>query len=154
MLAAIRPDNWNLPLLLHVLGAMLLVGSLVAAVGALVLAWRRDTGDWLLRRLGFRVLLFATIPAYFLMRIPAQWIYNKENLDDADPEPAWIAFGYIPADLGLPLLVIGIVLAGLSVRSARKGGGGQTLARIATVLGAIMLVAYIVSIWAMTAKPV
>ena len=27
VLAAIRPDDWNFPLLLHVLGAMLLVGG-------------------------------------------------------------------------------------------------------------------------------
>ena len=31
VLAAIRPDDWNFPLLLHVLGAMLLVGGLLAA---------------------------------------------------------------------------------------------------------------------------
>lgn len=40
MLAAIRPDSWNLPLLLHVFGAMVLVGGLVVAVAAQFLAWQ------------------------------------------------------------------------------------------------------------------
>ena len=31
MLAAIRPDSVNLPLFIHVLGAMLLVGTLLAS---------------------------------------------------------------------------------------------------------------------------
>ena len=152
MLAAIRPDDWNLPLLLHVLGAMILVGAMVTVVVALLLAWRRDLGDGFLRRLGFWVLLFVGIPAYFLMRVPAQWVASKENVDDADF--AWIGIGYTIADLGLPLLVIATILAGLSVRSARKGGGGDTLARIANVLSIILVVAYIVAIWAMTTKPV
>ena len=32
MFAAIRPDDWNFPLLVHVAGAMLLVGALVVTV--------------------------------------------------------------------------------------------------------------------------
>ena len=51
MLAVIRPDDWNLPLLLHVLGAMLLVGGLTTAVAAFWLGWRRDAKT--LSRLGF-----------------------------------------------------------------------------------------------------
>ena len=43
-IAAIRPDEWNFPLLLHVLGAMLLVGGLTAAVIAFVVGWRNDPG--------------------------------------------------------------------------------------------------------------
>ena len=31
MLAAIRPDSWNYPLFIHVLGAMVLVGALVTS---------------------------------------------------------------------------------------------------------------------------
>jgi len=40
VLAALRPDSWNFPLLLHVLGAAVLVGGLVAAVAAQFLGWR------------------------------------------------------------------------------------------------------------------
>src|SRR5687767_952218 len=32
LLGAIRPDDWDLPLFLHILGAMVLVGSLVLVV--------------------------------------------------------------------------------------------------------------------------
>jgi hypothetical protein len=32
MLAVVRPDAWNLPLLVHVAGAMLLVGFVAVAV--------------------------------------------------------------------------------------------------------------------------
>ena len=39
VIATIRPDSWNLPLLLHVGGAMVLVGALVLAASALVFAW-------------------------------------------------------------------------------------------------------------------
>ena len=52
VLAAIRPDDWNFALLLHVLGAMLLVGGLLAAVTSLWLGWRGDALT--LPRLGFR----------------------------------------------------------------------------------------------------
>ena len=38
VLAAIRPDSWNFPLLVHVLGAMILVGGVLTAAAALVLA--------------------------------------------------------------------------------------------------------------------
>ena len=34
-LAAIRPDEWNLPLFVHVLGAIVLVGGVMAGAGAL-----------------------------------------------------------------------------------------------------------------------
>ena len=77
MLAAIRPDDWNFPLLVHVLGATLLVGGLVAAMTALLLGWRRDSQ--LYSRFGFRMLLFVALPAYLVMRIGAEWIHSKKN---------------------------------------------------------------------------
>ena len=60
MLAAIRPDDWNFPLLLHVLGAMLLVGGLTTAVTSFSLGWRRDSTT--LSRLGFWALLVVAFP--------------------------------------------------------------------------------------------
>ena len=38
ILAAPRPDSWNFPLFVHVLGAMILVGGLVTAAGSLAFA--------------------------------------------------------------------------------------------------------------------
>jgi hypothetical protein len=46
VLAAIRPTGWDFPLFLHVLGAMILVGGLVVAVGMQLFGWRRrDPAD-------------------------------------------------------------------------------------------------------------
>ena len=112
-LAAIRPDEWNLPLLLHVAGAMVLVGALITAVAALVAS--RTSRPAPMKRVAFRTLLLAALPGYILMRGAAEWIFSEENLDD---EAAWIGIGYIVSDLGLLLLIIATVLAGISSRRA------------------------------------
>ncbi|MGH3052029.1 MAG: hypothetical protein ACRDM8_03600 [Gaiellaceae bacterium] len=148
MLAAIRPDSWNFPLLLHVLGASVLIGGLLVAVAAQFLAWGRREDSNVYGRYAFRSLLFVAFPAWWVMRIGGQWIYSREGLDELDPEPGWVGVGFITAEGGGVLLLISIVLAGLSVRRQ-----GTVLARIATVLVAIVLVAYLVATWAMTAKP-
>jgi hypothetical protein len=153
--AAIRPDDWNLPLFLHVLGAMLLVGSLIVAVTVLVVVWSRAGRDESapLTRFGFLVLLVGVVPSYFLMRIPGEWIESKEFGKSVE-EPGWVGVGYITADLGLLLLVVATVLAGIAARRARRTGeGGGVLVRISGVLASLLLVAYIVTMWAMTAKP-
>ena len=149
MLAAIRPDDWNLPLLLHVLGAMLLVGGLVTALTALYLGWRRDAAPF--TRLGFWTLLLVAFPAWWLMRIPGQWIASKENLDDV--EPTWLEIGYITGEAGGLFLLISIILTGIGARRARRGGGPSNFARVGTVLATIVLAAYVVAVWAMSAKP-
>lgn len=148
MLAAIRPDSWNFPLLLHVLGASVLVGGLVVAVAAQFLGWRRPDDAAAFGRLAFRALLFAAFPAWWVMRVGGQWIYSKEGLDELDPEPAWVGVGFVTADFGGLLLLVSIVLAGLGARRQ-----GSVLGRIATVVVTIVLVAYLVATWAMTAKP-
>jgi hypothetical protein len=149
-LAVLRPDDWDFPLLLHVLGAMLLVGTLVVVVTALFAAWRNrdDEQTAALRRLAFATLLAGALPSYVLMRIGAEWIASEENLDDADV--GWIDLGYIVADLGLVVMVLTAVLAGLAVR---RGTAGGTLGRVAGVLAAVLVAAYVVAVWAMTTKP-
>jgi hypothetical protein len=99
-------------------------------------------------------LLFIAFPAWWLMRISAQWIYSKEGWDEVESEPGWIGIGFITSEAGLLLLLVALILAGIGARRARRPiGGGTTLARIATVLTTILLVAYLVAVWAMTAKP-
>jgi uncharacterized membrane protein len=149
--APIRPDAWNFPLLLHVLGAMLLVGTLVLAASALFLAWR--DGNAALVRLGYRSLLLGVLPAWIVMRIAAEWIASKEDLTNSNA--SWIGIGFTTADGGLLLILISILLAGLAARRARRAessGGG--LGRASTVLVSVLLIAYLVTIWAMTTKPV
>ena len=62
------------PLFLHVLGAMVLVGALLAVLTALALAWKDGGGGSLLRRIALRTLLLGAVPAYVAMRVGAQWL--------------------------------------------------------------------------------
>ena len=153
MLAAIRPDDVNLPLFLHVLGAMLLVGVLLTVVVSLAMAGR-DGGDTGLRftRLGLKALLLAAFPAYLLMRIGAQWTESQEDLPPAVEDQVWIGIGYIVADAGALFLIVTMVLSWLSLRKL-DAGGGRGQARAVSIISVLLLVAYVVAVWAMTTKP-
>ena len=151
VLAAIRPDSWNFPLLMHVFGAMILVGGLVTAVTALLLGWRRDTAWY--SRLGFWSLLLVAFPAWWIMRIGGEWIASKENFPE-DDEPTWLGIGYITAELGGLLLLIAIIVTGIGVRRMRgQESGTSSLVRVGGVLATLILCAYIVAMWAMSGKP-
>jgi hypothetical protein len=147
MLATIRPDSWNLPLLVHVAGAMLLVGALVVVVVVTAAAARRGDDAAVLTRLGFRGLLLGVLPAYVVMRGGAEWVASEEGVGD----PTWIGIGYSVADGGLLFAIIATVLAWRASRRGGEGPGG--LGRAVVGLSALLLVAYVVAIWAMTAKP-
>lgn len=146
-LAIIRPDDWKLPLFLHILGAMVLVGGLVLAGTSLFGAWRQ--GDAATLRSGYRALLIAVIPGWLVMRIAAEWIVSKEGWNDVKPTPSWIDIGYSLAEPGLLFIIIATVLAGLAARRGSSGTG----ARVAAVLVGVLIVAYLVAVWAMTTKP-
>jgi hypothetical protein len=149
LLSAIRPDEWNLPLFLHVLGAMVLVGALVLVVATLAGAGRAGSGPAL--RLGYRSLLLAAIPAWIVMRVGAEWIASEEFDGDS---PDWVGVGYMTSESSLLLLIAATVCAGIAARRVRRGDGeGPGLARAAVVLVAIALALYLVTIWAMTTKP-
>ena len=155
LLAVLRPSDWELPLFLHVLGAMVLVGGLILAFTTLLAGWRG--GGVAVTRLGFRALLLTTLPGWLVMRVAAEWIASKEHLEDSNA--SWIGIGFSTADGGLLFLIVATVLAGIAARKARRAAeegaepGGAALNRIATVLAAILLVAYLVTLWAMSAKP-
>ena len=52
------------------------------------------------------------------------------------------------------LVLISIILAALGLRRSRDGGaGGVRFARIVGVICMLLLAAYVVAVWAMTAKP-
>jgi hypothetical protein len=156
VLADIRPDDWNFPLLVHVLGAALLVGGLLTAAAALFLAWRRqrNADAAVFGRLAFRSLLFVAVPAWVIMRVGADWILSRENLDDLPEDPTWLELGGIIADAGAVLILVSLVLAGLGARRlARSGGETSTLLRVSTVLVTVALVGYVVAVWAMSGKP-
>ena len=148
VLAAIRADSLNFPLFLHVLGAMILFGGLLTGAAAMALARGRPR----LLRLGYWSLLAVALPGYVVMRIGAEWIYSKENLDELPDDPAWVGIGYIVADAGALLLLLALIVGGVGVRKLRTGGGAG-LFKVSTVITLLLLAAAIVAVWAMAAKP-
>ena len=141
-----RPDSWNFPLLLHIAGAAVLFGA-VAAAAVSTLAADRVAEPAFMRRLAFRSLLIVGLPAYIVMRIGAEWLYSK-GFDELDEDPAWLSIGYIVADVGLLVFLAALILAGIANWKGKSG-----LARAAGILSVLLLVAMIVAVWAMGAKP-
>jgi hypothetical protein len=150
VLAAVRPDSWNFPLLLHVLGAMILVGGLLTAVGALAFA----RGDPRLLRLGYWSLLAISLPGWIAMRIGAQWISSKEGWSDVpdDALPTWVKTGGAIADIGGVILLVSLVVGGVGVYRLRERKGSGLL-RATLLLSVVLLIAYVVAVWAMAGKP-
>jgi hypothetical protein len=150
VLASVRPDSWNFPLFLHVLGAMILVGGLVAGASSLAFA----KGEARLLRLGYWSLLAVSLPGWVLMRIGAQWIYSKEGWDDVPDKliPTWLGIGYLLADTGGLVLLIALVVGGIGMYRMRAGKGSGLL-KVTLVLALVILAAYIVAVWAMAGKP-
>jgi hypothetical protein len=159
-LAAIRADEVNFPLFLHVLGAMLLVGLLLAVASAIIVGWERSDPAQAaaLTRLGLQTLLYGVFPSYLLMRIGAQWTESKEFGDlpkpakDAIEDSAWLGIGYITADLGALLILVCMILSGIGLVRMRRGGG-VGLGRAVGIIAVLLLAAYVVAVWAMTTKP-
>ena len=156
MLAAIRADSVNLPLLLHVLGAMLLVGMLFGVGVAIVAARRRadDAEAVGLTRFALRTVLLGVFPAYLLMRIGAEWTASEENLPEEVEDSAWIGIGYITADVGALLILISMILSALGLHRLRKGRGtSRGFGQAVGVISLLLVAAYVVAVWAMTTKP-
>jgi hypothetical protein len=149
ILAAVRPDIWNFPLFLHVLGAMILVGGLLT--GASSLAFARGEARFL--RLGYWSLLAVSLPGWILMRAGAQWIASKEGWTKSGvPSTTWLDIGALLADLGGFILLVSLVVGGIGVYRLREGKGSGLL-RATLVLAILLLGAYVVAVWAMAGKP-
>jgi hypothetical protein len=149
-IALIRPHDWTIPLLVHIFGAMLLVGALTLAATSLIAAWR--TGSAKLTRLGFMSVFYGAIPGWIIMRGGAQWTAHKEGLENSNL--SWIGIGFTMSDLGFVLLIVLLVIGGLIVRRINRDESGPWIsARIATGLVSLLLIGYLVAVWAMTTKP-
>ena len=146
VLADIRPDSLDLPLFIHVLGAMVLVGAVATAVVAALTA--ELSGDPArMRRVTFWTLLLVAVPAWFVMAAGAQWLYSK-GYDDLEDEPTWIGIGFITRELGGLLLLIALACSGVAMWKSKSG-----LGKAAGIVGALALIGWIVAVWAMGAKP-
>ena len=146
MLASVRPDSWNFPLFVHVFGAMVLVGAVSVGVTAQLVAGRSEDPDRL-RRLALRTLLFVGVPAFFAMRLGAEWIHSKE-FGSSSKDPDWVGLGYITSDGGGVLLLVSLVLSGIA-----SWRGKPALATAGSIVLAVVLAAWLVTVWAMGAKP-
>jgi uncharacterized cupredoxin-like copper-binding protein len=151
MLAAIRPAGQDLPVLLHIVGATLAFGALLASASFIALA----RGQVRLLRLGYFSLLFVALPGWILMRIAGEWIYRKQGwsgLPNEFKHAAWLRIGFIVADGGGILFLVALVLGGIGVYRLRSGKSADLL-RVTMVIAVVLALAYVVAVWAMTGKP-
>ena len=142
MLAILRPDSWNFPLFLHVLGAMVVTGATAAAFIAAVASRR---WPWL-RLVVARTLLLAVFPAWLVMRLAGQWIDSKENIPG---DPGWLGVGFLVGDAGFVLLIVAMILGAVSVRRPQRS---WPIGAVAVITG-VYFVALVVAMVAMTGKP-
>jgi hypothetical protein len=142
----------SLPLFLHVLGAMLLVGALALVATLILIGWRGSERAVPLTRLALRAIPYGVLPAYIVMRVGAQWTEAEEDLPDVVEDSAWLGIGYVTADAGALLIVVSSVLAGMGLRRLRFDRGAG-FGRAVGVIAAFLLVAYVIATWAMSAKP-
>ena len=121
MIAYSRPF---LPLFLHILGAMTLVGAILAVL-----------------------VLTAAIPAWIVMRVGAEWIYAKEFGSSNANDPTWVGIGFAVADAGLLVL---LVTSGVAFWWNRAGT--QFAGRLVGGLAGLYLVLLAVAWLAMSGK--
>jgi hypothetical protein len=170
MLAAIRPDSWNFPLLVHILGATVLVGGVLTGASAL----RFASGSVRMLRTGYGALLYVALPGLIVMRIGAALIWHKYNpnhsflwavfphMDDV----TWIKIGGTVADFGGALLVLALILGWFGLKRVEGATGdfltkipvvskmsGETLLRYTMLISIVLLAGYVLAVWAMAGKP-
>jgi len=149
VLALIRPDSWNFPLFLHVLGAMILIGGLLTGASSLGFA----RGDVRFLRLGYWSLLAVSLPGWILMRAGGEWIASREGWNKSGvPSPTWLDIGFLLADIGGLILLVSLVAGGFGVYRLRAGKGSGLL-KVTLWLSLLLLAAYVVAVWAMAGKP-
>jgi hypothetical protein len=170
MLAAIRPDSWNFPLFIHVLGATVLVGGVLTGASAL----RFANGSIRMLRTGYGALLFVALPGLILMRIGAALIWHKYNPNHSflwavfphTDDVTWIKIGGTVADFGGALLVLALILGWFGLKRVEGASGdfltkvpvvskmtGETLLRYTMLISIVLLAGYVLAVWAMAGKP-
>jgi hypothetical protein len=152
VLAAIRPDDQSFALLLHLVGATVVFGALLACATSLLLA----RGETRLLRLGYFSLVLVGLPGLILMRLAGEWLYRLQNwnkLPSQIGDPSWLEIGFIVADWGGLLFLVALALGGLGLYRLRNGKGGTVLLKSTMVISLVLTVAYVVAVWAMTGKP-
>lgn len=159
----------NFPLLVHITGAVVLVGGVIAAATAFLSA----RGDARRLRLGYYSLLFVALPGLIVAKFGATWIWSKESthsfIGSAFPhtdDPRWIMIGGTALDGGGALLVLALILGWFGLERLDgsrddflakvpvvKNMEGATLLKGTTIISVVLLVGYVLAIWGMGTKP-
>lgn len=150
--AAIRPAGQDFPVLLHIVGATIVFGALLASVAALALA----RGEIRLLRLGYYSLLFVALPGMALMWGAGEWIYHKQgwnslpsNLKNLD----WLTIGFVVGDYGGLFFIAALIIGGIGIWRLRGGKSEAGLLKVTMVMALVLALGYVVAVWAMTGKP-
>ena len=152
VLAAIRPAGQDFPVLLHIVGATIVFGALLASVGSLALA----RGQIRLFRIGYFSLLFVALPGWILMRLSGEWIYRKQGWNDVPgqlKDPTWLRIGFGVADWGGLLFLLALIVGGVAVLRMRSGKNGAGLLKVTMSIAVVLAIGYVGAVWAMTGKP-
>ena len=152
MLAAIRPAGQDFPVLLHIVGATVAFGGLLASVSALALA----RGQARLLRLGYFSLLLVVLPGWILMLLAGEWIYHEQHWSSLPAKvknPTWLQIGFGVAYWGGLVFLVILVLGGVGIRRLRSGRGSAGLLNATLAGGTVLALAYVVAVWAMAGKP-
>lgn len=137
MIAAYSRPFW--PLFLHVLGAMTLVGAVLAAAIVSFAAWGRPATP-ALSRTAFWSLVAVGVPGYLVMRVFAEVIRSDEGFKSN--LPTWITLGRNIADGGLLLLLATAAVAYLWRRTG-KIRPARTVSLLSTVYLLLLAVAWL-----------
>jgi hypothetical protein len=143
-IASLCGPSCGAPLFVHVFGAMVLFGAVLAVATLSLASHRIEQHAPLLRRLAFLITLAAVWPAFIVMRVGGQWVLNHEGLDENSPD--WVGVGFLVSDAGIVVLLLLTLLGWLGLR--RPGAG-----RFHAGLAVLYLVALGVAWFAMSAKP-
>ena len=143
-LGAIRPGEWDVPLFLHVFGALALIGTL-ALTSTFLFAAARD-GSTANLRLALRSLTLGVIPAYLVLRSAPNGSPTRRATPTSTSRRPGSASATCAADLGFLLIVISSLLGWFALPPGRVADGEDARQavegrRVASILIALLLVA-------------
>lgn len=142
--ASICGPNCGAQLYVHVVGATVLFGSVLAVAIVSLAALRVESQALMLRRLAFWLTALAVVPAWILMYFGGFWLLRHEHLNDNTP--SWADAGINIAHIAAVLTLLLLVLGGLSRRWPKLGGAVAALS--------LLYIAALAFAWfAMSGKP-
>ena len=150
ILALTRPDSWNFPLLVHIVGVVLFVGGVVTAACPARLRQGRHEAAAARVLDASRAGIARVHRAAHRRRVARTKKYN--DLTPGVDDPTWLTIGYIVADLGALLLLASLIVGGIGVYRMRDGKGAGLL-KATLALSIIIIAAGLVAVWAMAGKP-